>query len=437
MEYLVIAIAVIAIVLFVFKSSKKTNKELVSAHVLKAEESTNELANVEEKIELVIQMEMLPVESIEDESKLVEITDSKILARVNNLIPGLAQAGNTLYNAVQAKEANGEILYRAIIPAGAKLANSKAMDGAVRGIYYGSNGIKGHANLIAVEAQKGSKVGVNVASAAMGVASMVFGQYYMTKIDAELRNISDGIYQIADFHNNEYRSRVFSLFTHIKQTAGFQSEIIENDELRLSKIHKLDNLEEECTQLLGQANLTLAGFAKKNDLDFEAYEKELGNAQKWFEYQKALLDVLYKISDLRYALHLGKVSRENCNSLLPIYIKQVNDTQVMLTKWHEGSIQRLKIDTDRARRREGFDKAIHAIPALFDDNHSFITINRKTAEMISVQATGHNDSPQMRGSELYDEDVQLISKNGKIYYLPDEKENAANKNPLTIRKRYR
>lgn len=60
---------------------------------------------------------------------MVEITDSKVLARVNNLIPNLAQAGNAVNNAGQAVEAQGEVLYRAIIPAGAKLTNSRGMEG--------------------------------------------------------------------------------------------------------------------------------------------------------------------------------------------------------------------------------------------------------------------------------------------------------------------
>lgn len=159
---------------------------------------------------------------------------------------------------------------------------SKAMEGAVRGIYHGDDGIRGHANLVAVEAQKGTATVVNTAAAAMGVASMVVGQYYMTQINTELGVISDGISQIQDFQDNEYRSRVFSLVAHVKKIADFQAEILENEKLRLSKISQLDSLEEECTQLLGQANLTLAGFAKKNELDYEEYEKALGNAQNWF-----------------------------------------------------------------------------------------------------------------------------------------------------------
>lgn len=102
--------------------------------------------------------------------------------------------------------------------------------------------------------------------------------------------------------------------------------------------------------------LTLAGFAKKSELDYEGYEKALGNAQDWFMYQKSLLDVLYKIFDLRYTLHLGAVSKEQSVALLPTYSKQVSDTQARLNAWHEGNAERLGIEMDEYRRkRAGFN----------------------------------------------------------------------------------
>ena len=122
------------------------------------------------------------------------------------------------------------------------------------------------------------------------------------------------------------------MVNHVKKIAAFQAEIIENDELRFSKISQLDSLEEECTKLLGQANLTLAGFANKSDLDYEAYELELHTAQNWFIYQTTLLEILCRISDLRYVLHLGAVSREHCIALLPTYTHQIAQTQARLTK---------------------------------------------------------------------------------------------------------
>lgn len=286
MEYIGIGICVIAVVaicIFIVKR-KKNAKEANQNEDVKTDGEERAIAvSNDAPVELVIEMEMLPAETIKDKNALVEITDSNLLAHVNNLVPGLAQAGNAVNNVAQAVEAaNVGVLYRAIIPAGTKLTDSKAMEGAVRGFYRGAEGIQGHANLVAVEAQKGTAVVANTVAAAMGVASMVVGQYYMTQINAELGAISDGISEIQNFQDNEYRSRVFSLLAHVKKIADFRTEILENNELRISKINQLDSLEEECTQLLGQANLTLAGFAKKTNLDYEEYEKVVGNAQNWF-----------------------------------------------------------------------------------------------------------------------------------------------------------
>lgn len=258
MKYVIIGLCIVAVgvivALLIYRKKKASSmgEENISNPGDKAlmVKNTSELSQTDQNLdELVIQMEMLPVESIPDENKLVEITDSKVLAHVNNLVPGLAQAGVAGTNAVQAAKAGSEVLYRAIIPAGAKLTNSQAMEGAVRGFYRGADGIQGHANLVAVQAQKGTAVVANTAAAAMGVASMVVGQYYMTQINAELGEISNGISKIADFQDNEFRSRVFSLVTHVKKIADFQVEILENDELRLSKIAQLDSLEEECSGL--------------------------------------------------------------------------------------------------------------------------------------------------------------------------------------------
>ena len=427
MEYVAIGLCLIAITavgVIIYRHKKKnitTEAFIPNTVIVPAPDSEGELIPSAQKStpqEISIHIEMLPAEIIPEVSNLAEITDSKVLAHINQLVPNLAQAGNVVNNAVQAAQANGEVLYRAIIPAGAKLANSRDMAGAARGIFHGADGIQGHANLVAVEAQKGATVVANTAAAAMGVASMVVGQYYMTQINTELERIGNGISKVSDFQDNEYRSRVFALVSHVKRIAAFQTEIIENDELRFSKISQLDNLEEECTKLLGQANLTLAGFANKSDLDYESYELELHTAQNWFIYQTTLLEILCRISDLRYALHLGAVSREHCVSLLPTYTQQVAQTQVRLTKWHKETIERLSVDTTEARRkRDGLDRAIHFIPGLFDDTANFRPISKSTAKMIDSQSIG-NATPYLDESDLYVHDVQLISKDGKIYYLP-------------------
>ena len=424
MEYAVIGIiaaALIAIgVMFFVKLKKKTaDTSLDSTQLLPQDKKTEMISSNDSLQELVIQMEKLPAEKIPDQNRLVEIKDNRVLAHVNNLIPQIAQVRTSAHNAVKSVEKSGEVLYRAIIPTGAKLTESKAMEGAVRGIYHGSDGIRGHANLVAVQSQKGTEVLSNVASSAMGVASIIVGQYYMEQINNQLGAISDGISKISDFQNNEYRSRVFSLVSHIKNIADFQIEILENDELRLSKISQLDGLEEECTQLLGQANLTLADYTQKNDLNYAAYEKVVLEAQNWYVYQKALMDMLFRISELKYTLHMGAVSREQCGAMLTTYTNQVVETQMRLTEWHQQTAKRLKIDmTETRRQRDGFDGVIHFVPGLFNDNLNFRSIEASTAEMIQTQSEGKQVTYEHDTSNLYSEDVQLIIKGDKVYYLP-------------------
>lgn len=381
-------------------------------------DTTKECVSIETEptTELDIQIEMLPVESIEDETGLVEITDSKILAQVSNLLPGLFQTGNSINNVARIIR-NGPV-YKPIMPAGAKLAKSKDAEGAFRGICLGDNGIKAQANFVKVKS--GATIATNSVSAVMNVSSLIVGQYYMKQINDELDVISKGIDQIQSFQDNEYRSRVFSLVAHVKRISNFQSEILENDELRISKIYQLDSLEKDCAELLGQANLTLADFTNKNKLSYKEYEKVIAEVQKWYTYQKSLIEVMYKISDLRYTLHLGAVSREQCADLLSTYQEQIGDTHERINVWHYKTAKRLGIKIDEiCRKRVGLDGAIHFIPGLLKDEYKFRSIDMKTVKMIIEQAMGYEEQCAAYTSELYNEDVQLISKDGRLYYLPE------------------
>lgn len=381
-------------------------------------DTTKECASIETEptTELDIQIEMLPAESMEDETGLVELTDSKILAQVSNLLPGLFQTGNSINNVAQIIR-NGPV-YKAIMPAGAKLAKSKDVEGAFRGMFHGASGIKGQANLVKVKS--GAAIATNSVSAVMNVSSLIVGQYYMKQINAELDVISEGIDQIQSFQDNEYRSKVFSLVAHVKRISNFQSEILENDELRISKIYQLDSLEKDCAELLGQANLALADFTNMNKLSYKEYEKVIAKVQKWYTYQKSLIEVMYKISDLRYTLHLGAVSREQCADLLSTYQEQIGDTHERINVWHYKTAKRLGIKIDEiCRKRAGFDGAIHFIPGLLKDEYKFRSIDMKTVKMIIEQAMGYEEQCAAYTSELYNEDVQLISKDGRLYYLPE------------------
>lgn len=413
---------ILIIIIFIFITFKK-NGVFIKNFNIKDRKDTRHLIKKSSN-NLVIKIEKLPIKAIKNENSLIELTDKRILAQVNHLIPGLVQVGNTANNLILAAQATkNEVLYRAIIPSGAKLAKSKEIPGAVRGFINGAKGIEEHANFVAVEVNNGAvPVGTNSIVAAIGIASIIVGQYYMTQINSELKIISNEISKIQNFLDNEYRSKVSSLVAYIKKIIDFQIEIFENDELRLSEIVQLNRLEEKCTELLGQANFTLVDFTKERNLDYKEYEKILGTVQNQFMYQKVLMDIMYKISDLKYTLHFGSISREQCNALLLTYTKQNNEIQTLLTTWHKNIVERLGIDIEKGyRKRSGLDGAFHSFIGFIadDNNYNFKSMEKKTVDIIKAQMLGHNQNYLIDTSELYNEDVQLIVKNGKIYYLPN------------------
>jgi hypothetical protein len=422
MEGFIIGIIVLVVVAgaFVYWKRSQQTKTIENAIVTKQNINLINSEQVNEEMNhLMIQLEQLSLDSIPDETKLMEITDSKVLAQVTNLIPELFKAGNAAGNAVQGAKANAEVLYRAIIPAGAKLANSREMDGAVRGIYHGAEGVKGHANLLAVK--KNANVARNVAASAMNLASMVVGQYYMNEINEELGEISAGITKISEFQDNEYKSKVFALVAQIQKVAIFQVDILDNDELRLSEIYNLNRWEQECIQLLGQANLTIAGFGNKENLDYEEYEKQLAEAQNWFVYQKTLMEVMIKIAELKHTLHLGSASREQCGALLPTYSKQVQDSLNQLSTWHKTQTEKFEINVDeKSRKRMGLDGVIYFIPGLINEENKFCSIPNNTVKKIIAQTNGYTTRQNIDPIDLFQEDVRIIAKEGRIYYLPKD-----------------
>ena len=141
------------------------------------------------------------------------------------------------------------------------------MEGAVRGLYHGAKGIQGHADFVAADGNMGSGLAaMNAANAAMGIASMVVGQYYMAQINDRIDSITNSMDRIAGFQDNEYKSKVYALVAEIQKISTFQIETMENEELRTRELAHLKNLEHECAHLLGQANLTLQDYAKKSGL---------------------------------------------------------------------------------------------------------------------------------------------------------------------------
>lgn len=395
-SFVIGTVIVLIIIILKLKKKKKIKIEEKSSFSV---EHPNEF--------MLIKPKFILEDEIKDKSKLIEIKDNKLLEHINQAIPGFVQIGNALNNIVQV---NG--MYRVIIPKGAKLSKSSNMIGAFRGIFHGSDGIKGHANLIS---DNNGLIMANSLTSVMAIASMVVGQYYMAKIDKKLSDINSKLSKISSFQNNEYKAKVLSLVSSVKVISDFKTEIFEKKELLKSQIIKLDRLEEKCTELLGQANLTIINDIKKEFYKYKEYENVLESIQNWCKYQNILIKTMYEISELRYTLNCGETEKEYYKSNLLNYLKYVDDTNKKLEIWQDEHIKRFKIDIERNRREEHF-----ILKLLFDD-WKYEYISEKTSEMIRFQKYENQREEKeyinsINKVNLYDKDVQLISDNGKIYY---------------------
>ena len=420
----IVLIAVVAGIFFLKKrprTSSEDNPSEMASKGLVAGQTRVPVQKPHE--ELSIRFEDLPTLTEKEEAALVEIKDQKLLARIDNAVPGALQViGNAgaAQNAQQAIQNMGQ-LYQAIIPQGAKLVNAKDMDGAVRGFYRYAKGIQGQAHLVPVDGNPAQGLAaINVANAAMGAAAMVVGQYYMTQINNQLGEINIELDKIATFQDKEYQGRIYALVAAVQKCSQFQVEIVENEELRKLELSHLKGLEDECAKLLGQANLTLKEFEKKKGLDYSGYEKQVAEAQTWYQYQQILLEIMLKIDELTYALNLGQVSKENCYSMFLPYARQAEDSLKSLAAWHKetGAVLEIDLDANR-RRRQGIEGFFMNIPALFNDDLHYKDMPKRTVSMISKQSAGQKTIASQEEPDLFREDVRLIAKDGKLYYLPE------------------
>ena len=66
----------------------------------------------------------------------------------------------------------------------------------------------------------------------------------------------------------------------------------------------------------------------------------------------------------------------------------------------------------------GFDGIVHWIPGLFKDDFNFCAISNKTKKLIEEQTSNYNNMIKDK-ENIFNNDVKIISKDGKIYYLPE------------------
>ena len=180
------------------------------------------------KNEIVVKLEELPALTEQEQFSLIEIEDKNVISRVMSAVPEAAKIVANSAVAAEGLQLAKSGIYMAKLPSGAQLVKSQEMQGAVRGFFKTGSTIKGQANFLSVDGTMEKIAQMNLANVAMGAASMVVGQYYMKQINTELLAVNNGLSRIAEFQDNEYKSKVLALTMQVKRIADFKSEIIEN-----------------------------------------------------------------------------------------------------------------------------------------------------------------------------------------------------------------
>lgn len=358
----------------------------------------------------------------EEEARMVEITDPEVISRIDAVIPGTLQVianVDAAHAYSQALKSAGQV-FEAVLPPGAVLSQSREMDNAVRGFFRGTGRIRGAGNFVHYDPNIGKKLVVaNTVNTAMSLSSIVVGQYYMTQITARLKDISGKISNVSDFLDNEYKSKVIALLVAVQNIASFQVETIENEEERNRDLNKLNRLEHKCSELLGQASLSLGDYVKKGPKKPREYEQLVSEADKWFQYQQILLDLLGKIGELKYVLNLGRVSKEKCFSSYKSYEDPARAALIKIDIWHEDNCNKFEINThSKKRKKQGLEAVAWAVPGLINDDLNYKDFPEATAMMIRRQRRGSARIKPDDAAELFDKEVRLIIKENKVYYLP-------------------
>lgn len=389
-------------------SSIEQTDSIPSTALVTAEEVQNN--------EITIPIELLPATTQIEEKSLFEITDSTVIARISQTLPAVAE---TATRTAASKALKSMEVYKAILPSGKKLVKSKDMAGAVRGFFRGAKGIKSQANLVKVDVSKTTAVANGMANV-INVGSLVVGQYYMSEISSKLEDMTKSIDKISDFQDREFKSRILSVITLVGEISQFSSEIMEDDDQRTLKHSALENLKATATELLGQVNITISDITKKTpNPDYKDYQSKVDDFKMLVGYQNVLVAVLEEISKLTYLLGKGSISAERSYASYNKYLEQSVQTRTLLGQWHDRQVKTLRIDLDNERiSKAGFEAVISAIPGLIDDKFNYKELKQSLAHEISTQANptlGSSEAP----NQVYNEDVAIIIKDGKYYYLPE------------------
>lgn len=360
-------------------------------------------------------------------SNKIEVTDKAILGRISQTFPGLM---TIVANSCTADKIGSMYLIKGL-KSGDTLAKSGNTAGAFRGFVHGKNGIKYQVDLV----EAGGSVGGAIQfSSVINIASMIVGQYYMSQLTEQMKEVNKKLDEILALFEGQVKAKIETYKSCLKEIIAHKSEILENEELRRREISEIDRIKAECQTTLGEANeklLRLCNGKPKNEKEFV---KNFGDIEKWCNYRNTLYSVMCMISELDYLLSFGRKSKEYCNERVNDCYKNCIEVNKNIKQYGAEVADRLGNtigDKIRDKIYDGIlDENIGKSFGILQELVQNAILNRQIAKIgheLDALALSEGSAKFLSeikykpsGNELFGRNFELSIEDGKIYYIKPE-----------------
>lgn len=419
---IVIVILTILCTIYIKQKNKTSSKSTI-------ETNDKNLSQIQLDKDLFITVNELTKVEKNNKNELIEITNTKILTRINDCFPHIGQlilnSQNLKKNVEMGKQINNfnhkyaGNLYEAVIPSNAKLFDSKAIPGAVRGSYLDLNKHTKQANFLPVDSLKPSTAdtAANLTANAMNITSMVVGQYYMSQIDDKLENIKLDVSDIKNFLDDERIAKISQLVVNVSVIIKHQQEISFHKLISDKELDKLYDYEEVAGNILTHVNKDILNILEKETIkSFDAYKKNTNRLTKLLREQEILMKVMNQICSLKYILYHGLASSEYCYERFNIALNQSSSIKVKVKDYQEEKIKVINIDLEKGRYKKSYflDNVVQPIIEKIDDNRNYTNLENDLLMAIKEQINNKDLENVTLG--VYEEDTKLLIGDGKVYY---------------------
>ena len=372
--------------------------------------------NPEPPEEAKITFEKIAVIGNQDELSWHEITDPTIIAQISKVIPD-----SPGYLAKSA-ENNGEI-FQAVIPLEIDQNTSSEISDILQGLIKDPALMQKYAKLFKSDVSKITSPAsyLAVLPEMYKLAMLLVADFVLSESSTELENMDAEIQKISEFQDQEFKSKILTAHSEVKELSKFTSEILEKEEVRTRKLVALETLKSNVMQLLNQVNGTISKTAVNSKIEFTQYVKKIDEEVVLIDHQRILINILEEISNLMFIFDKGDSSSDMNFSTYNEYLQKSNEARMVLSQWHDVQITAFGIDlASKKFTKQGFEGIVSVIPGVFNKDWTKKELDDAFVQKITVQS----QKPAFITGEprfLNGNNIKIIIMNGKYYYIQAKK----------------